>query len=124
MPAQSFLPQPRELAPPCRKSVRKTDVPVSKSYVPWTKNPGYILNKAKARGDYSHIAGAGVPVHNVDVSECDDVNVAKSVTSKVSEVTHGDAQLQQGIDQVTEFIKKREALKTDKKLLAEQDKPQ
>ena len=54
------LPQPRKNAPPCRKSVRKADVPVSQTYVSWTEHPEYILNKAKARGDYSHIAGAGV----------------------------------------------------------------
>jgi len=118
------LPRPREIAPPCRKSVRKDDVPVSQSHVSWTEHPEYILNKAKARGDYSHIAGAGVPVFNVDMPKCDDVNVAKNVASTVSEVTHGDAQLKQGIDRVTKFIKKSDALKTDKKLLADQNKPQ
>ena len=118
------LPRPRELAPTCHKSVRKADVPVSRSYVSWTEHPEYILNKAKARGDYSHIAGTGVPVFNVDVSEYDDVNVVKNVAKEVSEVTHADAQLKQGIDQMTRFIKKSEALKTDKKLLAEQNKSQ
>jgi len=37
----SSLPRPRESRPPCHKSVRKADVSVSKSYVPWTKNPEY-----------------------------------------------------------------------------------
>jgi len=107
------LPRPREPIPPCRKSVRKADVPVSKSYVPWTKHPKYILNKAKTRGDYSHIIGENVIAHNVP-------NVAKSVASEVSEVTQVDTRLQQGIERVTEFMKTSEALKTDKKLLAEQ----
>jgi len=104
------LGRPRESRPPCRKSVRKADVPVSKLYVPWTKHPEYILNKAKTRGDYSHIVGENVIAHNVP-------NVAKSVASKVSEVTQVDTQ---GIDKMVEFMKKSETLKTDKKLLVEQ----
>jgi len=96
------LPRPRESRPPCRKSVRRTDVSVSTPSVSWTEHPEYILNKAKARGDYGHVVGEGVVAYNVlnvDASKCaSNVNVAKSAASKnveqeVSEVTQGDVQL-------------------------------
>ena len=50
------------------------------------------------------------------------VGVAKSAASKVSEVTQGDTQLQQGIDQMVEFVKTSKTFKTGKKLLNEQQK--
>jgi len=125
------LPRPRESRPPCRKSVRQIDVPVSTSYVPWTKNPEYVLNKAKTRGDYEHVVGKGViayNVSNVDASKCaSNVNVSESAASKnveqkVSEVTQGDMQLKLGIDQMMEFMKMSETFKTGKQALAEQQK--